>query len=302
MSVLRLDIAYNGASFYGSAPQPNLPTVHDALAFALAKLGIVKSKKSRLLGENKTQNQDIKLIFSGRTDRYVHASFQVVSLEYTSPINIQDLPALLARHLPSDIDILNASLEAKNFHARFSATSRTYCYYFVINKSLITPFNASLISYLPLRPLDLSSFHTALKAFVGRHDFYLFSKSGSNPQSSVREVFSIELFELKSRSSKYKDFKSEIHSKSYKNLESEIHSKSCTPPPHLENIPHFCVKIEGNSFLRRQICLMVSGALMHARGEISLEEIGQMLKKPKLKRRVFMPSPPFGLYLHKVCY
>ncbi|WP_456453232.1 tRNA pseudouridine(38-40) synthase TruA, partial [Hydrogenimonas sp.] len=164
-------LAYDGSAFYGFQSQTTTPkTVSGALSRAAAKLGI----HSPLVG-------------SGRTDRGVHATGQVVHFDLP-PHWHGDLPKLRVvfnRLLKPHIHLKHVALVAPDFHARFDAKRRLYRY--VLKRTEPTPFEMPYCLHVPdLDPVKLTK---ALKLFEGRHDFALFHKKGSDPGSTVRTIY-----------------------------------------------------------------------------------------------------------------
>ena len=109
---IALGIEYDGAAHCGWQSQPNGCGVQDKLEAALA--GIAAGK--------------ISLICAGRTDTGVHALGQVAHFDTASrrpdTAWVRGVNALL----PDSIAVQWAQVVDEQFHARFSAVSRTYTY------------------------------------------------------------------------------------------------------------------------------------------------------------------------------
>src|ERR1044071_1963453 len=65
---------------------------------------------------------------AGRTDSGVHALGQVVSFQAETRIPIEKFAAALNSALPRDVSAVSAREVDEEFHARFSAVSRSYVY------------------------------------------------------------------------------------------------------------------------------------------------------------------------------
>ncbi|MDQ3867453.1 MAG: tRNA pseudouridine(38-40) synthase TruA, partial [Actinomycetota bacterium] len=112
MATVKLVLEYDGTGFSGWAAQPGLRTVEGAVRGALD--GVFPSWRG--------------LAVAGRTDAGVHARGQVVSFTGEGgPPTERALEALNAR-LPDDVAAVAAEEATDDFHARFSARSRTYRY------------------------------------------------------------------------------------------------------------------------------------------------------------------------------
>jgi tRNA pseudouridine38-40 synthase len=167
---IKLTISYNGASFMGSQTQNTTSnTVLGLLEKALFRLGI----KTRPIA-------------SGRTDRGVHATRQV--LHFDIPPFWSDLLKLehsLSFQLPDTIAIRKIEYIGADFHARYSAKKRTYRY--IISNKKANPFEADLVTFKS--SLDFEKISSAIKLFEGEHDFTYFKKSGSNEKHCRRTIF-----------------------------------------------------------------------------------------------------------------
>jgi tRNA pseudouridine38-40 synthase len=171
-------IAYDGSAFYGFQRQTSTPlTVTRAIEEALKGLQI-----------------DTSIVGSGRTDRGVHATGQVIHFDL--PYFWRDLEKL--RH------ILNRRLDhiffrkitavSETFHARFHATKRLYRYIFKTTPLCLFERNY-LSSYQ--EGFDTEKLKDALQLFVGEHDFRYFHKRGSDIHTTVRTVYRADYYSYK---------------------------------------------------------------------------------------------------------
>jgi len=173
----KLTISYDGSKYYGSQIQPQKDTVHGRLQLALKTLGI---------------NSIIN--FSGRTDKDVHASMQVVSFSLPSYWNDKiKLQQKLVSFMPMSIKIHNLEILDYEFHARFSAKKRSYRY--IISKKQLTAFNSSYMAYY--EDINIDIINKACKLFIGIHDFEYFHKIGSQPATTTREIYDARFYEYK---------------------------------------------------------------------------------------------------------
>jgi len=111
---LKLTIAYDGRLFSGWQSQPNQETIQDCIHRALQAVA----------------KADVKIHGSGRTDTGVHANGQVAHFDSPDTVDMNPynwVPALNTK-LPPEIRILSCEEVADDFHARFSAISKTYFY------------------------------------------------------------------------------------------------------------------------------------------------------------------------------
>lgn len=221
---VKLTLSYDGSCFSGSQIQPDKLTVQGKLEEVL-----------------KTLNIPTTLEFSGRTDKDVHAFKQVVSLKIPNHFlkDLKSFKKILNKLLPSSIYIRSATFVDSNFHARFSAKTREYRYLFT-NKHP-NPFQSKYISYY--KHIDIMKINNAIRYFIGVHDFEYFSKKGSDPISTVRQIYDIRLY-------KYKDI--------------------------------YILKFKANSYLRSQIRMMVDFIMKISSGKLSTNDLVKQLNKEKL--------------------
>jgi tRNA pseudouridine38-40 synthase len=153
----KLVLAYDGTPFHGWQVQPHLPTVQGSLADAL----------ERITGECVLPQG------SGRTDAGVHALGQVASFVLEAPIPPANLHRALNRTLPESIRVLSVEHAPPEFHARHSATGKSYEYR--IFRGDVCPPWLSRYVYALNWPLDLERMRRAAALVVGIHDFTSFA-------------------------------------------------------------------------------------------------------------------------------
>jgi tRNA pseudouridine38-40 synthase len=175
---VKMTIAYNGAHFFGSQIQTETEqTVNGVLEKALKALQIEATVKA-----------------SGRTDRGVHATRQVIHFDLP-PFwsDLEKLKGSLERCLPKSIAIRRIEKADDAFHARYSAKKRAYRY--LLSTQRPSPFFADLVTYVGA--LDEEKIREAIGLFEGVHDFEYFKKNGSDTTSFVREVYKTRLYNHK---------------------------------------------------------------------------------------------------------
>lgn len=164
-------VAYDGTDFHGFAAQPGLRTVSGVLTEAIEK--VVRHR--------------VELVGAGRTDRGVHAWGQVVSLDLAAEVNLGSLHRALLKLCGPELVVREINEAEPDFHARFSATGRTYRYT-VLNRSVPDPFLRSTAWHLPA-PVDVELLALACDPFLGEHDFSAFCRRPQGEEVSlVRRV------------------------------------------------------------------------------------------------------------------
>jgi tRNA pseudouridine38-40 synthase len=168
-----IQLSYNGTRFFGWQRQPN----------ALSLQELMEKTLSTILRE------EITVVGAGRTDTGVHASFFVlhfdVSFEITEP---QKLVYQLNRFLPGDIAIQKMRKVSPEFHARFSAVSRTYKYFICTEKN---PFQTETC-YQYTVPLDIEKMNKAALVLFEFTDFTSFSKLHTDVKTNNCKIFQAE--------------------------------------------------------------------------------------------------------------
>ena len=168
-------MAYDGTNFHGFQYQPNLPTIQGCLENAIAN---ISAKHTRIVG-------------SGRTDAGVHARGQVFSANIEWRHDIAALQRAINASLPSSIVVSQLQSAPEQFHPRFSAIDRTYCYYVQYEPNNLSPRSplTDRFAYYENRQLSIESMNEAADTLIGTHDFATF---GQPPQgeNTVRQLIS----------------------------------------------------------------------------------------------------------------
>ena len=181
LSRFRIDFAYEGTDFAGWAKQPKLRTVQGEFLIALAKV----------FGES---DNDFGMRVAGRTDAGVHASHQVMhidlSQEQLGRLGRTPLTAKRLQNLtPSDIGVYSVELAPAGFHARFSATGRSYEYGISDALCKPDPMRYRYVLSTP-RTLDVDLMKAAAEGLVGLRDFGAFCRprEGSTTIRALRKL------------------------------------------------------------------------------------------------------------------
>jgi len=171
---IRLTIAYDGTGFVGWQRQETGDSIQGLIEDALATI----------------EGHIVTLHGAGRTDAGVHALAQVASARIGAELDDATLTRALNAHLPPAIRVDRVDTVADDFHARFSATGKSYEYR-VWNGPAMPPFMRLYAWHVP-QPLDLARMNDAARAIVGEHDFAAFQGTGGRTHSTVRRVTSAE--------------------------------------------------------------------------------------------------------------
>jgi tRNA pseudouridine38-40 synthase len=172
MRTIKLTVAYDGTGYVGWQRQDTGESIQGLIEGALSKI----------------EGGGVTLHGAGRTDAGVHALGQVASARLAAALDDATLGRALNANLPSAIRVLDVATAAEDFHARFSASAKTYEYR-IWNAPVVPPFVRLYTWHVP-QPLDLARMHAASAAIAGEHDFAAFQGSGSTTHSTIRRIVS----------------------------------------------------------------------------------------------------------------
>ena len=172
---IALGLEYDGTAYNGWQRQRTGKGVQARVEAALTKVA----------------NQEIEVICAGRTDTGVHASGQVVHFDSDSDRGGRGWLLGANSNLPDDISVIWAQAVADSFHARFSATARTY-QYLVLNRLERSALYRDRAWWV-YAALDAGRMHTAAQALKGQHDFSAFRAAGCQASTPNREITSISV-------------------------------------------------------------------------------------------------------------
>ena len=183
----KITIEYDGTRFHGWQRQSHplkgeLITVQSALEKAAFKL-----TKQQALVEG-----------AGRTDAGVHATGQVCHFEihkYFPPLKVRD--ALNFYLQDQGVSVLVVEEVDSTFHARFSATLRTYNYH-IINRRAPLSLDTQRAWHV-MAPLDVELMREAAQELVGHYDFSAFRAAECQGKSPLKTLSRFDIVAEKDR-------------------------------------------------------------------------------------------------------
>lgn len=167
---IALGVEYDGTYFCGWQSQPNLCGVQDTLEAAIVKLS----------------GQVVRVHAAGRTDTGVHALMQVVHFDCNVLRPITAWVRGVNAFLPKSVRVLWAKPVTDDFHARFSATSRSY-QYLLTHQSTAPAIYADKAGWYH-SPLDIVAMQEGIAHLKGEHDFSAFRASQCQASSPNRHL------------------------------------------------------------------------------------------------------------------
>ena len=170
MARYKIILAYDGTFLFGSQRQAASRTAQSELEKALGCLGW----------------QEKSVLLAGRTDSGVHASGQVASFDLHWNHQPEDLVRALNSNLPAEMAVRAAQIVPDDFHPRFDATSRRYCY-----RIYCQPVRDPLRERYAWRQwpaLEGKLLNEASSFIIGKHDFAAFGTPPRPGSSTMRTV------------------------------------------------------------------------------------------------------------------
>ena len=170
---IALGIEYDGSRFLGWQTQPGGGTVQDALEAALSGIA----------------DAPVGVTCAGRTDRGVHARAQVVHFDTAAERPDSAWVRGVNAMLPESTAVLWSRRVAPDFHARYSARSRSYRY--VLLNRPVRPALAARYAGWQHAPLEVEAMREAAAHLAGEHDFSAFRSAECQAKSPVRTLHAI---------------------------------------------------------------------------------------------------------------
>ena len=173
---IALGVEYEGTNYFGFQKQKSTKqTIQGSLEESISRVA----------------DHKVKTFCSGRTDAGVHAFMQVMHFDTKAIRSPIEWSRGINSYLPKDIKVLWAKEIDESFHARFSATKRSYIYN-ILNDPTPSALWADRSLYIPTR-LDIQSMKKASKYLIGEHDFSSFRGSGCQSKTPIRNIQEIKI-------------------------------------------------------------------------------------------------------------
>ena len=172
---IALGVSYDGSLFCGWQSQPSACGVQDALESALQSVA----------------QHEVRVHAAGRTDTGVHGLGQVVHFETDAKRPLSAWVRGVNAHLPATVRVEWAHAVDDDFHARFSAFSRSY-QYLLYNAPVASALMANKAGWFHL-PLDYAAMAEAASYLVGEHDFTAFRAAECQAKTAIRNLSQAEV-------------------------------------------------------------------------------------------------------------
>jgi tRNA pseudouridine38-40 synthase len=284
---LKLTLAYDGHDFAGWQVQPDRLSIQGTLVSAF----------EHLTGE-KTLPQG-----SGRTDAGVHALAQTASVTLNSPIPTANLVRALNDVLPRSIRVLAVQEMPPDFHARHSATAKTYRYH-IYRGAICSPFQARYVYHHPY-PLDESPMIAAAALVEGEHDFTSFAAVDPEKRNVPEKRTAPE----KRNATKARGAQEKHHAPKHRQEDPD----SGDDAPEINNVrtifqsswqrhaDELIYTVRGNGFLHHMVRNLVGTFLMVGKGSLTVADVRRILDL-RDRSAAAATAPASGLFLVSVEY
>lgn len=251
MRRVMLTVAYDGTKYHGYQIQDNADTIEGELTRVLRDLtGEVNS-----------------LIGGSRTDAGVHAKSNVAVFDTDVRIPGEKFKYALNQKLPEDIRVVESRDVAEDFHPRHCDTKKTYEYR-ILNSEISDPIKR-LYSYHIYTPLDVERMREAAAFMEGEHDFKSFCAEGAQVESTVRNVYTVE-------------------------VEDEYTGKETSRLKEKDII----IRVSGNGFLYNMVRIMAGTLIEVGRGHIEPQRVKDIIEACD-RKEAGPTAPACGLTLVK---
>ncbi|HEX6574085.1 MAG TPA: tRNA pseudouridine(38-40) synthase TruA [Gemmatimonadaceae bacterium] len=247
MRTLQLVIQYDGARFAGWQRQPDERTVQ----------GVLEDAMQRLCGTH------VAVVGAGRTDAGVHALGQAAGLNVPDKWTPHTVRRALNAVLPKDVWIAASHEMKAEFHARYSAVSRSYRYLVGIGEDAHSPFRSGRELAFG-RTLDPGLLDHCARLFTGDHSFRGFAVKGTAP-------------------------------------ETDDHHCIVQQSEWVQRTGGLAYVVKANRFLHHMVRFLVGTMLDVASGRRQSDVIERLLDAEE-NHEVSPPAPAHGLYLETVEY
>lgn len=273
MAIVKLTITYDGTDFVGwqrqSLPGANNRSVQGELERTLR--GLLR--------------RPVSVQGAGRTDSGVHAWGQAASFDMPSEqgrplIPVERLAYAMNNRLPGDVRVLGAEAAADDFHARFSAQSKEYRYFLVLNRPP-GAFDYRYAWFCPYELPRLADMPRAAAQFLGEHDFRGFCGRSSVVKTYVRRLSLADFSRV----------------------------QPAAAPPQLYSLAAegalYCFRVAGSGFIYKMVRLLTGALVKFGRGQLEIAQIQRQLQSAAgdfWPQPLAPAAPAQGLYLWQINY
>ena len=174
----KLTIEYDGTPFVGWQRQESgLLSVQETIEKAIFAMS----------------GESVTLHVAGRTDAGVHATGQVAHFDLEKPFEAKNVRDAINAHAESkSVAVVSAEPVSQEFHVRFSAQHRVYCYKITDGRTARAVLDDNRC-WTIRDTLDLDAMRAGAKHLLGHHDFTTFRDSECQAKHPMRTLDRLEI-------------------------------------------------------------------------------------------------------------
>jgi len=169
-------VEYDGSQFCGWQRQSHSPAVQSVVEQALSSVA----------------NEPVVVACAGRTDTGVHGVNQIIHFDTAASRQPRNWLLGANTRLPDTVRFHWVGEVAGRFHARFTATARTYRY-IISNEPVRPALFRGLLTWCKA-PLDAAAMDRAAQHLLGENDFTSFRSAGCQSRSPFRCVDAVRVW------------------------------------------------------------------------------------------------------------
>jgi tRNA pseudouridine38-40 synthase len=167
----KLTVEYDGFGFVGMQRQNNGLSIQEVIEIAIKKFS----------------GEDSVIYAAGRTDSGVHALAQVVHFDINKMYKLNIICSAINHFVkPHKIVVIRCTIENHEFHARFSAKSRSYKY-IIVNRESPLVLMQNRAWHVSVK-LDTEKMDDAAKVMIGKNDLSSFRSSQCQSKSAIKSI------------------------------------------------------------------------------------------------------------------
>lgn len=183
----KIKVEYDGGRFYGWQRQS-----HPLTGELITVQGVIEAALLKVTGHK------ILVEGAGRTDTGVHATGQVAHFDLSKPFSLSRIADALNFYIrEAGVSILETEEVPPDFHARFSATSRTYEYHIINRRSPLALDKHRAWQVIP--SLNLDRMREATQELLGHRDFSAFRAAECQGKTPFKTLTRFDIAEEKGK-------------------------------------------------------------------------------------------------------
>ncbi|QCI20348.1 tRNA pseudouridine(38-40) synthase TruA [Buchnera aphidicola (Brachycaudus cardui)] len=171
-----LGVEYDGSFYHGWQRQNTVSSIQEQIEKALSIIA----------------NHKIDVVCAGRTDAGVHSIGQVIHFNTTAIRKKSSWTIGVNRYLSKDIAVVWIKEVPEDFHARYSAITRSYRY-IIYNHRFRSAIFRNRFNHV-YKSLNVNKMNIEAQCLLGEHDFTSFRARNCQSRSSWRKIIKLNVW------------------------------------------------------------------------------------------------------------